>query len=214
MEEVINNLRTNKRLTKGTARHDKGKERVHEILKLSREILAFEGYANFTLRNICSRLNISMGNLNYYFKTKHNIIHALIEETIQNYENDLSAVMEKANDNPEEQILAQFNYLIKDLKKPLTRGFFFQLYGMSVHDPYIDKCKMEFYQYGLKTTSGLIKNINPTLSKKTVNHKALLILAMVEGLMVVLGSNKNNSLPISGFEKEFHKQTINIATSK
>ena len=214
MEEVIDNLRFNQQLTKGTARHEKGKARVQEILKLSREILAFEGYANFTLRNLCSGLNLSMGNLTYYFKTKHNIIHALIEETIQNYEKDILETISQAGDNPKQQFLAHINYLLEDIKKPITRGFFFQIYGMSTHDPYVDKCKKEFYQYALNTLSRLITGLNPTLNDKAVNYKALHILALVEGMMVVLGPHKNIASTIHGFENEFRKQTLNIALSE
>ena len=213
MEEVIAQLIVNKRLKEGTARHEKGKLRVHEILRLSREILAFEGYANFTLRNLCSRLNLSMGNLTYYFKTKHNIIHALIEETIQNYEKDFQKSLSQAGDNPEQQFLAHINYLLEDLKKPITRGFFFQIYGMSAHDPHVAKCKKEFYQYALSTVSKLIAGLNPTLNDKAVNHKALHIIALVDGMMVVLGPDKEISPIARGFENEFRKQAMNIALS-
>lgn len=213
MEEVIDQLVVNKRLKEGTARHEKGKLRVHEILKLSREILAFEGYANFTLRNLCSRLDLSMGNLTYYFKTKHNIIHALVEETVQNYEKDFQKTNRQAGDDPEQQFLAHINYLLEDLKKPITRGFFFQIYGMSTHDPYVAKCKREFYQYALNTFSKLIAGLNPALNDKAVNYKALHLAALVEGMMVVLGPDKKIAPIARGFEDEFRKQALNIALS-
>ncbi len=154
-----------------------------------------------------------MGNLNYYFASKNDIIHTLIEEIINNYERDYAESMSQVSNDPRERFLAHINYLITDLKKPSTRGFFFQLYGMSTHDMYVDSCREEFYSYGIKTVKGLILELNPELTSKIASHRAALIIALVDGMMIVIGAREEITPPIRGFETQFRLQALNIALS-
>ena len=57
-------------LSPSTEVHSKSKQRVQDILDTATEVLAFEGYSASTMRNIASKLDISLRNLQYYFQTK------------------------------------------------------------------------------------------------------------------------------------------------
>ena len=69
----------------------------------------------------------------------------------------------------------------------------------------------EFHQYALSAMSKLITGLNPALNDRAVNHKALHLIALVEGMMVVPGPDKKIAPIARGFENEFRKQALNIA---
>ena len=213
MNETIE-MKAGNRLKIGTAKYEKGQERVQKILNASREILAYEGYENLTLRHICKKINIGKGNLSYYFKNKHDIIHSLIEESIKNYEDDFAQLDECTDDMPEKRLNAYMEYLVKDINNPLTRGFFSQIYGMSTHDTYVNKCKQQYEQYRIKKASKIFQAINQNLSKKEALHRATLFAALIDGMMILIGNDKEVSTLIRGFESELCKQVHNIVMSK
>ena len=58
----------------GTAVRERGQARVAEIVKTAQSILVNEGLAAFTTRRVARELDISMGNLLYYFPNKADLI--------------------------------------------------------------------------------------------------------------------------------------------
>ena len=43
------------------------------------------GYGGFTMRRIASRAGITIGNLNYYYRTKEDLLQDLLENVINDY---------------------------------------------------------------------------------------------------------------------------------
>ena len=55
-------------------------DRRQEILNKSLTLFNAHGYENVVMRTICNELNISPGNLTYYFPKKIDILTALLKE--------------------------------------------------------------------------------------------------------------------------------------
>lgn len=55
----------------------KGLRRQAEILAVARQLLVEEGYDRFVLREIAARVSMTLGNLQYYFRTRESLIGAL-----------------------------------------------------------------------------------------------------------------------------------------
>ncbi|OOM81582.1 helix-turn-helix domain-containing protein [Clostridium sp. BL-8] len=60
-------------------------DRKSEILEMSRQLFNEQGYNNVSMRNIADAINISVGNLTYYFKKKEDLIEAVILEQNKNF---------------------------------------------------------------------------------------------------------------------------------
>ncbi|TQV79175.1 TetR/AcrR family transcriptional regulator [Denitrobaculum tricleocarpae] len=66
-----------------SARSPKGEARRDAIEVEGRRMLLEEGYARVSLRAIAMRLGISVGNLQYYFPTKDDLVEAVIAAEIE-----------------------------------------------------------------------------------------------------------------------------------
>jgi AcrR family transcriptional regulator len=55
-----------------------GRIKREAILRAAEATLITHGHARFTVERVAARLNISPGNLNYYFPTKASLLEALI----------------------------------------------------------------------------------------------------------------------------------------
>ena len=66
-------------------------EMRERILNSVEELIATRGVNNFSLRDICDYLYISTGSLYYHFKTKDDIIMAIVDKHFLELENDYTS---------------------------------------------------------------------------------------------------------------------------
>lgn len=57
---------------------EKGAARRTEILAIARRLLVEDGYDRFVLREIATRVGVTLGNLQYYFATRDDLLEAVI----------------------------------------------------------------------------------------------------------------------------------------
>ena len=60
------------------ASSNKGKKRIVEIMEACRTVLIDKGYTQFSLRNIAKEAGIHLSNLQYYFRTRDDLLKELI----------------------------------------------------------------------------------------------------------------------------------------
>ena len=63
----------------GTAVSEKGNQRIDQIIRAARDTLIRAGYHGFTMRAVAAECEISVGNLNYYYASKADLLADLLE---------------------------------------------------------------------------------------------------------------------------------------
>jgi len=168
---------------------EKARRRRTQILKTAREVLAREGWPNFKLRTVAARCGISLGNMQYYFPTKKELLHTLIEDIHSAYDAEYEKLFRRIDGDPEARFVGVVDFLLKDLRKPLVRGFFFQFWAMAGHDRYAEE-QMEFtYDYYRRVLERLIGAMNPRLSATERRGRAAAIQSLIEGSTLTLRRN-------------------------
>jgi AcrR family transcriptional regulator len=77
--------------TKGEATKDK-------LIKTARYLFKHQGYKNTTIDDICTASDIRRGNLYFYFKSKEELAHAVIDRAIEKEFPFLTSLMEGRSD--------------------------------------------------------------------------------------------------------------------
>ena len=108
----------------GTATQEKGITRLISILDAAREVFMEAGYGGFTMRRIAARAGITIGNLNYYYRTKEDLLQDLLEYVINDYLVEFERRRLIAGHSPEKQLLAVLKFWIDDLGTQETTIFF------------------------------------------------------------------------------------------
>lgn len=126
--------------------HKKGVERHRAILRAARAKLIEYGVGGLVLREIAEDLGITHGNLQYYFKTKHDLLYALYDRELARYTDGMKEAVAAAStrsgkvsaiiDAGFEQLmsdetklwrilqsLAQENTTFRDMLKTLNEGY-------------------------------------------------------------------------------------------
>ena len=174
----------------GTATQQKGLARLLSILEAAREIFTEQGYPNLTMRKVATKAGISIGNLNYYYRTKEDLLRDLLEYVINPYLEEFDRSRQAAGELPEKQLQAVLTFWIEDLGTPETTAFFPECWALANHNPFVAELIDDMYVKARQTLNDLIPQINPTLTQKESEQIALYMCAAMEGLTMFAGYEK------------------------
>lgn len=190
--------------------YNKGQERVLQILQAARDILIESGYHSLTMRKIAAAVGITLGNLQYYYPSKQDLLTDLLDHVIDSYMVELDMVRHKAGDYPEDQLAAVVRYFIDDDGTRESTSFFPELWALSNHDAHAAERMFELYRKARLDFNDLISQINPKLSPKSREQIALFISASIEGLVPFVGYGKPFNSDIPAIKNIAVKSFINL----
>ena len=112
--------------------YKKGKDKRNQILDVARDLLIDEGYHNFSLRKVAEKAGIRVGNLQYYFPAKSDLVKAMLDHVIKDYLQDFDNI--RGTGTPEQQFIAVIEDVVTDLNTRKTTVFFPELWSLSNHE--------------------------------------------------------------------------------
>ena len=165
-------------------------ERHDEILDVTINVLANEGYTSLSMRGIADRIGIHLSTLQYYFPTKRDLLKSTIEKSIGTMVRMMDEIILSSSIAPEKVLRKALRIHLKACHDPTIAKLFLALWGMSGHDEDVNFLLAEVYKKDCQRYSALIKKANPQLTKKDCENKAILILAQLEGLLLFISPEK------------------------
>ena len=173
-----------------TGKHKKGRRTAAHILEQSTQVLMRDGYSQFSLRRVAQAAGVTLGNLQYYFPTKPDLVEAMLVHVIEGYIDTFDRLMAEVEGRPEEQLTAVLTYVIRDLTSPRTTVLFPELWSMANHEPAVQQYVEDLYESYRRIVAGLIARINPRLSPGQVRLLTIFITASIEGHTPFTGHGK------------------------
>ncbi len=168
----------------------KGQQTSLLILLAAEKLITDQGYHNFSLRKIAEAANITLGNLQYYFPNKDNLIKAMLDNCIQRYLNQFEALRHEAEQDPETQFKAIIKVVISDLNKKTTTYFFPEVWSLANHNDHADEFMDQMYERYRLTLIDVMRQLNPALDEEQLRRLALFVTASMEGHTMFIGYNK------------------------
>ena len=107
-----------------------GRKTAERIVETAWEILRTEGYERFSMQGIAKRLGRRLSNVQYYFRTREDLIRAIIRRIEELYTRRYTDVLTRAEDSPEGRFRAVVVFNFEDIGDNDTRHFFIQLWPL------------------------------------------------------------------------------------
>lgn len=170
--------------------YSKGQNRVSSIVDAAETLLIEEGYHNFSLRKVATAAGIKLGNLQYYFPTKDDLVKAMLDQVIQVYLDEFNTLRASVGDDPIEQFKTVLEHVIYDLNSKKTTVFFPEIWSLSNHEDHVTQYMDAMYGQYRETLEEIILLINPKLSKKQAQRLALFVSSSLEGHTIFIGYDK------------------------
>jgi AcrR family transcriptional regulator len=166
------------------------KETARRIVEVARQVLMTRGYAQFSMRNVAAEAGMRLANVQYYFPTRSDLVHALMQDTQARYEAAYRECLLKAPPDRHERFKAILEFNLSDVANPETRRFITQMWALlDTLDAESGHLLNEFYEMDIAALSERVAELDPDCSAAEVRRRATLLAAMIEGLVVVRGAH-------------------------
>lgn len=159
----------------------KGQERSEAILDTAERLLVDEGHAALTLRGVAQRAGIRLGNLQYYFATREELVRALLARVLERATARVEERMGAAGDGATALDMA-LEPLLEDQLDPASYRLFYDLWALAAREPAIAGELRTFYARYTAAVEELLIRAAPELSRAEAHARAELLVALLEGL--------------------------------
>jgi AcrR family transcriptional regulator len=184
----------------------KQRERALLILQAASEVFARDGYASFTLRRIADEAGVQLKSLQRLFPTKQALLDTVIDHVLHSYYNWTFDPQVSAEDN----LTAFVDYMLCDLRDPFTARFFPELWALGGRDDRTGEAMDELYAEEIGRLTEMVQRVNAELSPRTARLRATMIAMSIEGLILMIGSNRPNHADHEGLVDEVKMRILDI----
>ena len=161
-----------------------------QILGAAQEILIRDGYQGLTLRRIADECGISVGNLNYYYRRKADLLHDLVRRVFDGYLAEFDRIRGETHGCPRDELEAVLRFIFEDLSTRETTVFFPEMWALANHDEDAAEAVDEIYSNERLVFEELIPQMNPRLRPEQVESLAVFVSASIEGHTMFVGDGK------------------------
>ena len=176
-------------------RSRKGARRAADIIESGAELLLAEGFAAVNKRRIASRLGISDGNVSYYFSNREALWNAVVDYELDTYYARHHGWLADCTLAPQARFDEFVQRWMDEYRDRMVRVFFSQVLTLAEVEPALARRRDEIYEAFLEQTRDLARPLVPQLDARELERRALLIMALLEGLHAVSAFRPDALLP-------------------
>jgi AcrR family transcriptional regulator len=170
-----------------------GNDTAARIVLAARELLMTQGYAQFSMRNVAGRAGLHLANVQYYYKTREDLVKALLDDTGERYRSSYEELRAKGPADREARFKAVVEFNLKDIATAETRRYFIQLWALLTEiDGRAGHLMNDLYAIDIQQLSDCIAELVPDTDAAEVRRRASILAAMIEGMVVVRGAHSRN----------------------
>jgi AcrR family transcriptional regulator len=168
-------------------------ETARKIVLAARELLMNEGYAQFSMRTVAARAGVHLANVQYYFKTREDLVRALLDDTGARYRASYDELLASAPADRKARFEAVIDFNLRDIATWETRKYFIQLWALlAAIDGRPGGLMDELYAIDIQQLSECITELVPGTDPVEIRRRATLLAAMIEGMVVVRGAHSRS----------------------
>jgi len=159
----------------------KGQKRRAEIIEVARSVLIEDGYDGFVLRHIAERAGIKLGNLQYYFSTRDDLI-----EEVARAENHggLMAIrkLETSSAGPAEKLRQLVHAIVGQWHREGGKVFIV-VSLLAVHQPRFRRLHLENYRDFYEAFCDVLSELEPGTRRSVLMRKVRVATALLDGAL-------------------------------
>lgn len=207
LQEFLNDIKNEH--PNGEGRSQKGLETQSAILAAARTIFVEEGHAGLSLGKVAESCGIRKGNIAYYYKTKAELLEALLYVEYANFFSAHVELFDADSPSAVDILMNVVDFYLVDSRTNFR--FYLQKWGFVASDPIAQELVSKIYNKVVRSIGMLLVAALPEDTQEQAHTKALEILVVIEGLNVLHGLKLDNTKAMRALEKESKRQIERIA---
>ena len=202
-------------LRKGTGTRRSGRVAAEHILSCAQSLLADGHSAQFSMRNVAQKARVHLANVQYYFPTRDDLIHALVRDVGRRYREAYQRCLAASPPDRIKRFESVLSFNLQDIGLRSTRRYFVQLWALLDRlDGNSGRRMSELYAIDIAQLSERIAEIDPHARAAEVRRRATLLAALIEGLMIVHGAPSARDREHRTLMKQARKLGLSIALGR
>jgi AcrR family transcriptional regulator len=168
----------------GTAVREKGRQRRDAILDAATRLLIEDGYAQLSTRKIAARAAVRPGHLQYYYRTKADVVRALLERYLERSLREIEARIAAAGGVPAARLRAMLDGILDDQDRPAACRMFWEIWALAARDAPVARAAAAFYARYRQGVAEALRAAAPGLGPARAERRAALLVSLLEGLTI------------------------------
>lgn len=160
----------------------KGELRRAEILAAARRLLVEDGYDRFVLREIATRVGVMLGNLQYYYATRDDLLEAVVRAEFERNQREVAIISSGAG-TPPDRLAAVTRHLIDVWAREGGRVYVVMSL-LALHQPRFRTLHREVYSAFYAGLVPVLHELRPRARRAELVNVARLITTIIDGALV------------------------------
>jgi AcrR family transcriptional regulator len=160
----------------------KGEQRRQRILACARTLLVEDGYDCFIVREVAARVGVTLGNLQYYYPTRDDLLEAVIRAEFGRNQKEI-ATLSAGPRPPREKLASIVRHLIHVWAKDGGRVYVV-LSLLAIHYDRFAALHVEIYDAFYDGLAPVLGELRPGLRPAELRRLARLVTTLVDGALV------------------------------
>jgi AcrR family transcriptional regulator len=192
-------------------RSPKGRETLSAILAASQRVFERDGHAGLSLRKVASVAGVSVGNVNYYFASKRDLIEATLREALADYVEAHITQVRKGHHSPIETLLDVLDFYVSNGRR--SYPLFFSMWGYAGSSDEAKALVRELYTPIGRFLFALVRAVRPDVSDNRVREIVLQLSSLEEGVKLFIGMGPDNNSALATAERHVRELARQILTT-
>jgi AcrR family transcriptional regulator len=159
-------------------------QRIKEILDAARLVLQEDGYTKFATRRVADRVGITHGNLQYYFRTKEDLLRTALSAHVSQIIGDYATIASRPGTTVAQRSTALINRIFENIFETDLPKLILEMWAFAWHEAYVTELLMDMRARFRGILVQLLSEFHPTLSNEACLVRATLICAQMDGMMI------------------------------
>lgn len=160
----------------------KGEQRQRKILDAARNLLVDDGYDCFVLREVAARLGITLGNLQYYYPTRDDLLVGVIRAEFERNQGEI-AELSSGKRTVRIRLAAIVRHLTEVWAKEGGRVYVVMSL-LAIHHERFARLHREIYEDFYDSLVPVLAEIRPHPSPAELRRTARLVSTLIDGALI------------------------------
>ncbi len=157
--------------------------RADEIVAVATGVLERDGLDGFVMRRIAELTDMKLGNLQYYFPTRDDLLDAVVRSE---FARDLAVIDAAQSDAPDRR-LATIVRTLSARWSDRDASVYLPIAVLALHDRRFQETLSEIYATFYDRMGAIVSEIDPTATADLAHRRAVLMTALLDGASVQPG---------------------------
>ncbi|PRX89407.1 TetR/AcrR family transcriptional regulator [Paraburkholderia sp. BL25I1N1] len=158
--------------------------RITQIIHAAQQTFQEDGYARFTTRRVASRVGITLGNLQYYYRTKEELLRVTLQAYLNQTLDTYREIANRKDASAARRCSVLVERIIQDINETDLPKFMFQIWAFSQHDSFAAALVDDTYAECRCIFSKLLAEIHPALTSEECLVRASILVSQITGMMI------------------------------